>query len=173
MQSENKRVFPKYTAIVSGVLTVAISGVMNLFLISAIEANTGGIRCFDMNIGYDYQTASEFLTLLGERGRHFYLDYQLPLDFVFPVVYTLFFISLIFLLRKSFSPLVFIPVALAATDLTENILSEIMLRNPVLSETTVKIASAVTVAKTILMCLVFLILIIMIVRKAAEKLKNR
>ena len=35
MQSENKRFFPKYTAIVSGVLTVAISGVMNLFLIPA------------------------------------------------------------------------------------------------------------------------------------------
>ena len=161
------------TAVIGGIGTAVIGIIMNLILIPRIEADTAGIRCFDMNIGYDYQTASEFLTLLGERGRHFYLDYQLPLDFVFPVVYTLFFISLIFLLRKSFSPLVFIPVALAATDLTENILSEIMLRNPVLSETTVKIASAVTVAKTILMCLVFLILIIMIVRKAAEKLKNR
>ena len=51
MKTKNKSFFPKYTAVICGVLTAAICGVMNLFLIPATEANTGGIRCFDMNIG--------------------------------------------------------------------------------------------------------------------------
>ena len=173
MKTKNKSFFPKYTAIICGVLTAAICGVMNLFLIPATEANTGGIRCFDMNIGYDYQTAREFLRLIGERGRHIYLDYLLPLDFIFPVVYTLFFISLIFVLKKTFSPLMFLPLALAAADYTENIFSEIMLRSAVLPEATVKIACAATVAKTGLMCLVILSILIMIAAAAVRKLKFR
>ncbi len=173
MKTKNKSFFPKYTAIICGVLTAAICGVMNLFLIPATEANTSGIRCFDMNIGYDYQTAREFLRLIGERGRHIYLDYLLPLDFIFPVVYTLFFISLIFVLKKTFSPLMFLPLALAAADYTENVFSEIMLRSAVLPEATVKIACASTIVKTGLMYLVILLILVMAAATAAKKLKFR
>lgn len=173
MKTKSGGFFPKYTAIISGVLTVAILGVMNLFLIPETEANTGGIRCFDLNFGYDYSTASEFLRLTGSHGRDVYLNYQLPLDFIFPVIYTVFFISLIYILKKSFSPLAFLPVVLAAADYTENIFLEIMLRSSVLSETTVRLASAATVTKTILMYLVILAVASLIIGKAAAKLKSR
>ena len=61
--------FPKYTAIVSGVLTAVTGIIMNLILIPGIEANTNGIRCFDMNPGYNYETAKEFIALTGESGK--------------------------------------------------------------------------------------------------------
>ena len=67
----------------------------------------------------------------------------------------------------------FLPLALAAADYTENVFSEIMLRSAVLPEATVKIACAATVAKTGLMCLVILSILIMIAAAAVRKLKFR
>ena len=49
--------------ILSGALTALISLVMNLVLIPKIEESTNGIRCFDMNFAYSFETAKEFLAL--------------------------------------------------------------------------------------------------------------
>ncbi|MBR5772305.1 MAG: hypothetical protein IKY00_03735, partial [Clostridia bacterium] len=133
MKKKKISFFPGITAIVSGVGTAAICVIMNIILIPQIEANTGGIRCFDMNPGYNFEQASEFLRLIGDEGRHIYLGYQLPLDFIYPVFYTLFFVSLIVLLTKRKSPLLVLPAVLAVSDYCENILSEIMLRADSLS----------------------------------------
>jgi hypothetical protein len=173
MSALNSRFFPKYTAIVSGIGTAVIGVIMNLFLIPAIESNTGGIRCFDMNPGYDYETAKAFLELTGERGKELYLGYQLPLDFVYPVFYTVLFISLLVLLIGKKSALIALPCTLAVFDYAENILTEIMLRSESLSLTTVKIASAVTLIKTVLMYLVFLILFILIIKWVVLLIRKR
>ncbi len=155
----------------SGALTVIICAVMNLITIPHIESVTQGIRCFDMNPGYTYEAAEKFISLLGDM-RDYYLHVQLPLDFVYPVVYTVFFILLLVMLTGRFMPLCLLPLALAAFDFTENILTIVMLKSAVLSRGVVAFASAVTSIKTILMYSVFAIIIVCISFRIVKRRKG-
>lgn len=169
--------FPKITAITGGVFTLAICAVMNLKFIPDIEATTEGIRCFDMNFGYSYDTAARFLELLGENGRHVYLHMQLPLDFIYPLFYALFFVSLIYLLTKDLQSrrkyFISFPLVLAVFDYTENLLTACMLKADTLPRALAAAASAVTILKTILMYVTILIILALLVRKIFISLKNR
>ena len=162
----------KALLIISGALTAVICLVMNIVLIPQIESTTNGIRCFDMNFGYSFDTAKEFLSLLGEEGRQLYLGVQLPLDFVYPIAYCVFFSLLIVLLTKKTSVLLLFPVTLAAFDYAENICSIVMLRSGELSRTTALVGSACTSLKTILMYAVFLIIIICLIAYFINKKKK-
>ena len=147
----------------SGAATAAICAVMNLFLLPSIEKTTEGIRCFDMNFGYDHATAARFLELLSPEGRNVYLTRQLPLDFLYPVAYCLFFSLLLVALTKKRTPLIALPVALAGFDYTENVCILLMLRSTELSPSLVSFASAVTMIKTVLLYAVILLILILIV----------
>ena len=161
--------FPKITAITGGVFTLAICAVMNLKLIPDIEATTEGIRCFDMNFGYSYDTAVRFLELLGENGRHVYLHMQLPLDFIYPLFYALFFVSLIYLLTKDLQSrrkyFISFPLVLAVFDYTENLLTACMLKADTLPRALARTASVFTALKTIWMYLTIILIVILLVRK--------
>ena len=159
--------------IVSGVLTGAICLVMNLWLMPAIERTTEGIRCFDMNFGYDFETAKRFLSLLDERGRDLYLHAQLPLDFFYPVCYTVFFLCMFAILWQGAKWLAALPACLAVLDYTENVLTIVMLKSQTLSKPLATAASAVTSAKTILMYLIFALLIAGLIRYLVQKKKAK
>lgn len=167
--------FPKYTAVIGGAFTAIICVVMNFFLIPAIEANTQGIRCFDMNFLPPYEDGLKFLELIGENGRMIYLERQLPLDFVYPLFYSLFFISLIYLLSKGKirKILTAVSVLLAVSDYSENIFTLIMLKKGIPSESFFKAACALTCVKTILMYLIFASLIILLIGLIARKVSKR
>ncbi len=167
----------KKLTIITGALTAAICAVMNLLLIPRIEAGTGGVRCFDMNFAYGYDTAKEFLGLLTDEGRQIYLGRQLPLDFVYPVAYGLFFGLLIYTLSRGKKALLVFPALLAAADYIENICVLIMLRSADLPRALVNAASVATSAKTILMYVCILLIIALIVyylktKKKKEQDKN-
>ena len=149
--------------IVSGALTVVICGVMNLYLIPAIESVTQGIRCFDMNFGYSYEKASQFLSLLTEEGRQVYLTRQLPLDFFYPIAYGVFFALLLYQLsgRKA---LVVLPVLLAAFDYCENVCVYRMLTVASLPQALVSVASVATIAKTVMMYVCILLILILLIK---------
>ena len=168
-----KKLFPGVTAVVSGAVTAAIGTVMNAFLIPRIEQNTGGIRCFDMNFGYTCEEAQRFLSLAGEEGRRVYLSMQLPLDFVYPLAYALFFVSLFVILTKKKTKLAALPIALAAADYAENILVEAMLRSSPLSSAVVSAASVFTVIKTVLLYTVIIITLALVVRAAVRAKKAK
>jgi hypothetical protein len=157
----------------SGILTGAICLVMNFIFIPQIESSTGGIRCFDMNFGYKYDDAVLFLSRLSDESRAVYLTRQLPLDFVYPLVYCVFFSLLISVLLKKKNALLALPVVLAVCDYCENICSLIMLRSTELSRTLVTFASAVTAVKTVLMYIVFLIIIVLLIKRLAERRKEK
>ena len=162
-----KKIFPGKTAITGGVFTAAICLAMNFYLIPQIEAETNGIRCFDMNFGYTPETARLFLSLIGEKGRFIYLHRQLPLDFVYPVFYTLLFVSLICHLcknKKLLKAFLVLPLLLALADYAENIMSVIMLKSGVPSDAFARAASCITAVKTVLMYLIILIIIILLVK---------
>lgn len=153
---------------VSAALTAAICLIMNFVLIPKIESSTGGIRCFDMNFAYSFDTAKKFLSLLSDEGRSVYLGIQLPLDFIYPIAYCTLFILVLLRLsdKKAFCAL---PVLLAVFDYAENVCSIIMLKSAELSPALVGFASVMTSAKTVLMYVIILIIIVLWVIKT----KNR
>lgn len=149
--------------IISGALTLIICGVMNFYLIPLIESATQGIRMFDMqSFGYSFETAKSFVSLLSSKGLDTYLHKQLPLDFFYPVVYTVFF-SLSLIKLKAKKPLIVLPLFLMVCDYCENIFSEIMLRTD-FTRTVAGVASAFTVIKSLLMYAVIIIVLIYFVR---------
>lgn len=162
----------KILLIVSGAATAVICLVMNLVLIPSIEKTTEGIRCFDMNFGYSFDDAKRFLALLSPEGLNTYLHVQLPLDFVYPIAYCLFFCLAIYALIKKRTALLAAPILLAALDYTENICSIIMLKGINTSESFIRFASAVTSAKTVLMYLVFAVIIVLFVVRIVKSKKN-
>ena len=159
--------------IVTGAATAAICLVMNLWLLPLIEQTTNGLRCFDMNsLGYTHAQAKEFLSLLSERGRDVYLHVQLPLDFVYPVAYTAFFMLAMRALTGKNTPWYALPAALAALDYTENVCSIVMLRAMDVSPALAGFASTVTVIKSALMTLTFIVLLIMLIRYFIKRRKG-
>lgn len=163
----------KITAIASGVITVVICALMNLILIPKIESNTGGIRSFDMNFGYSFETAKKFLELISNEGRHIYLSFQLPLDFIYPVAYCIFFMLLIFRISQKQSYLPLLPVLLAVFDYAENILSIVMLKSHELSKQIANTASIITSVKMILMYITFLTIILCLIKRLLDKRKKK
>ena len=157
--------------IVSGVLTVGICGVMNCFLIPAIESSTQGIRCFDMNFGYSYETASRFLSLLTQEGRKIYLTRQLPLDFLYPIAYGVFFALLIYRFSGKKAAVV-LPALLAAFDYCENVCVCRILTVDNLPQTLVSVASVATIAKTVMMYLCILLILVLLIKRVVAKRKN-
>ena len=148
----------------SGGLTALICIVMNLVLIPIIEKNTEGLRCFDMNsLGYTFDQAKQFLSLVGEQGRNVYLHIQLPLDFFYPVAYTAFFMLALRALRGKNTPLFALPAALAVCDCTENVCSIIMLKKMEATPALAGFASAVTVLKSALMTATFILLAVLLI----------
>ena len=92
---------------ISGWITAIASGRMVLaslagFIMSAIVINgrpfgalqlldiTGGVGLLDTKVLYTPEQAYAHLTSMGEAGRAFDLTHIVPLDFVFPFLYTLF-----------------------------------------------------------------------------------
>ena len=166
---DNKNHGLKITLWISGVLTALICLIMNLFLIPSIEQAAGGLKCFDMRFGYSYNEALTFINDLTDGGKSIYLTRQLPLDFVYPIAYGVFFIGMIvFLLRKK-SALCIVPALLMSADYTENISVILMLKALTPTTGLVTVASTATICKTILMYSCFLILAVLIIRLIIEK----
>ena len=159
----------KTVLFVSGVLTAAICLAMNLFLLPHIEAATNGIRCFAMFFNYDYKTAKQFIAYLGDDLKAFYLHVQLPLDFVYPLAYTTFFVLLINTLTQKKSKLIVLPLALAVCDYGENIGIILMLTAAELNPTTVAIANVFTMVKTVLLYVTILLILALIIKRIIDK----
>ena len=149
--------------VISGAVTAAISLIMNVILIPKIEASTNGIRCFDMNFGYSFETAKSFLSYLSEEGRNIYLNIQLPLDFIYPIAYCIFFCLVIIRLTKKVNVLLAFPLLLTVFDYAENITTIVIVKSAELSETLARLGSAFTSIKTLLMYAVFIEILICIV----------
>lgn len=156
----------------SVVLTAGICLAMNLFLLPAIEQTTAGIRCFDMNPGYDFAAAQRFLSLLSPDGRALYLHVQLPLDFLYPLAYGCCFGCLLFYLTGRFSALHLLPLLLAAFDYAENISILRMLTVAELSPALAAAGSVFTTVKTVLLYLNGLVLLICAVRRLVRRRGN-
>lgn len=137
-------------------LYVVILSTMSFFLMPAICKNTGEMGIFDLQAkGYSIEYARAFITAMGSGGKNIYLKAQLPLDFIFPAVYTLMYFGLAQKFFKKQHILVFGATALLCVlDYTENSLTYAMLLSSTLSAQfaqLVAVASFITVFKTIML----------------------
>ena len=161
----------KILLIVSGALTLIICAVMNLWLIPAIAKEAAGEAIFDMRFAYPTAAGRAFLAALTDAGRQLYLTRQLPLDFVYPAVYTVFFLSAFRALRGRADAFFCLPCLLAAADVTENICTIVMLRAAP-SDALLRFASCATTVKSVLMYLIFVLLAVLLIRYLLRRKKR-
>ncbi len=90
---------------------------------------TGGAGILDLQNGYSVNRAYEILSGLGPAGRAYYLRAILPMDFIFPLTYTLFYLSTMLwilkatpALNKWMNLIVFVPLLTVLFDYAENIM---------------------------------------------------
>ncbi len=143
--------------------------IMLLYTIPQVSAYAPGINLFDLSpTGYSFEYAIKLLDTLGSDGRDLYLYRQLPLDFIFPGLFvgscSLLLSWLLLKTQQTNSKLFYfcyIPVAAGLFDYLENIfIVSILTSYPNVSEVSISLASAMTITKSVLTTIFFVLLIL-------------
>ncbi len=151
------------------VLTMAVYLTMLSYSIPAVTAFAPQLPIFDLSpFGYSFDYASELLDTLGVEGRNLYLSTQLPLDFIYPGLFSITYsLLLVWLFGKTFNEnskiyyLAFVPVLAGIFDYVENVFIIKMINSfPDLQITTVKVASLFTILKSSFTMIFFVLLIV-------------
>lgn len=136
--------------------------------IPQVMSYEGKLRLLDMKpLGYDLEYVRLLFHSLGTQGRQVYLTRQLPIDMVYPLLFALGGgLLLAYLFRKGLptrpglSLLALIPMAAGLCDYGENVGIISMLRSfPDLSPTTARITALLTVGKSGLTMLFWLVML--------------
>jgi len=125
------------------------------FGVAQLKALTGGVGILDMQFGYSPQEAYQLFDALGEAGRAFDLRVIVPQDFLFPALYSLFYvIATTHLFRRTFAEnhpmhrLIALTLLGGLADYCENICIVIMLLNyPTQLPTIAAVSNLFTLAK--------------------------
>jgi len=150
------------------VLTMAVYLTMLLYSIPAVTAFAPQLPIFDLSpFGYSFNYATDLLNALGVEGRNLYLSTQLPLDFIYPGLFSVnYSLLLVWLLGKIYSEdsnvyyFVFVPFLAGVFDYFENVFIIKMITSfPDIKIATVKVASFFTLLKSSFTMLFFLLLI--------------
>lgn len=154
-----------------------------LFLLSAFLINTrpfglgklkeitGGAGIPDMEFFYTPASLSSILDALGPAGREFYLTRIIPLDMVFPLFYSLFFLIVLFrlmgalgILNTGVVYLLTLPVLAGSADYAENFcFLSLLLKYPEPMNGLAVMASLFTLVKWICTPASFLLILVMAV----------
>ena len=152
---------------------MAVYLVMLFITIPGVESYTNKMKVFDLSPGgYSYDYAVKLLFTLGTDGRMEYLNRQLPLDFIFPALFSISSaLMLTWLLLKRYDKgsrifyLCFVPIAAGIFDYLENIQIVLMiLIYPDVTRTQVALSSASTMVKSGLTSLFLFILLFTLIR---------
>jgi len=150
-------------------LTMTVYSTMLLYSIPAITALAPELPIFDLSpLGYSFNYANELLNTLGTEGRNLYLTTQLPLDFIYPGLFSLTYsLMLAWLFGKIFNRnskiyyFSFVPFLVGIFDYAENIFIIKMINSfPDLQVATVKVASIFTLLKSSFTMVFFILLIV-------------
>src|SRR6056297_2304532 len=140
--------------------------------IPGVESYAPEMKLFDLSpSGYSYDYAVELLSVLGNDGRKEYLIRQLPLDFIYPALFSIssfLMLAWLFLKRNDKGSrivyLCFVPVA-GIFDYLENIQIVLMILNyPDITKAQVILSSAFTMVKSGLTSLFVFILLFASIR---------
>lgn len=163
-------------------VTLIIHLTMVLFTIPKLEAITNGLKIFDLRqFGYSFQEASLLINTLGESGKSIYLYQQIPLDLVYPTSYGIslclilaYFLNKLGLIDSKYFTLSMLPLLIAFFDYLENFCIILILNIfPDISKNQVFLASNLTIIKSILTTLYFLVLIFVLLKLAYKKFLHK
>lgn len=171
------------------VAAVAVYLVMLLVTLPHLSALAGGVPVFDLRpTGYELQDAQGILAALGDAGRRYYLNIQQPLDTMFPLLNAATVAIALaaafpdgnwryFRLKKAHHAalLAIICLPVAALDLLENILVRDLLTADVsaISAEKVKIASTVTIAKSVAVTVAYCLSLVAVFCLVMDKIRGR
>lgn len=157
------------TVLLLFIITNLIYATMLMYSLPLVSSYASELVLFDMSpTGYSYKQAIELLTSLGSDGRNAYLSVQLPLDFIYPGMFSVSYALLITWTLKQYLPkdsklffIAFIPLLAGGFDYLENISIIAMLESfPNISENLVSSASAFTIVKSGATTVFFVLLIL-------------
>ena len=164
------------------ILSSMVYAVMIFVTIPKLIYFGNGMDVLDMMpFGYSYPYVTQLFTELGVDGRNYYLNYQIPIDMVYPYLFGLsyFYIMTYVLLKinlwkSTFIYLSILPVIGALFDYFENIGTILMLRNyPNLNPSVVQLNSFFTISKSILSTLFFISLMVILVIFSIKKVSKK
>lgn len=153
--------------------SLAVYFVMLLHTIPGVQSYAPEMKIFDLSpSGYSYDYAIKLFSTLGDEGRKEYLNTQLPLDFIYPALFSISsFLLLAWLFLKRYDKgsrifyFCFVPIFAGMFDYLENIQIVVMILNfPDISNTQVVLSSAFTIAKSGLTTIFFLLLFFAIIK---------
>ncbi len=160
------------------IATMTVYSVIIFYSIPVVTAQAPGLKIFDMSpTGYSFDYAKELLESIGPVGREFYLTRQLPIDFIYPglfsVTYTL---MLIWLFGKRFDResrifwLALIPALAGTFDYLENIGIILMLKSfPNIIPSVVQVSSLFSIVKSIMTTVFYILLLFGLLMLAIRK----
>jgi len=176
----NKKISKK-TVVISGLLFVGFYIFMNTVFTHIFESRANNNPYIDLQI---FNSPHEFYNLLssyGSIGRLTYIQLSIGFDFIFPLIFSIFFIFIgIYLFRKISKKIIYqkiifiLAISSFLADWLENIGFIILNINyPTKLFTLFYIASTLTLIKTILYTICISIIIIGIIILIVKKLKKR
>lgn len=156
--------------IVFSIFFVALFIIINgkPFGVSEMKEHTNGIGILDLEKYYTPQYAYEILDAQGEKGRNFYKNLLIRIDFLFPLAYSICWMSILIILFKKWLPieskwqkLSLLPIVAGLSDWIENVFILLMLKYyPERYSYLASIANIMTVMKGIFTAVSFILIVI-------------
>lgn len=160
--------------------TNVIYAAMLVYSIPLVNSYAPEMMLFDMlPTGYSFNQANELVENLGQEGRNAYKFIQLPIDFIYPLMFAVSYAMLMVWVlkqtvhrRSRLFGVAFLPVLAGLFDYLENFCILAMLQSyPDINADLVKISSLFTVAKSALTTFFFVFLLIAFLLLAMHKIK--
>lgn len=152
-------------------ISTSIYLVMLFITIPYLTGLSGGMKILDMMpTGYDEVYVNSLMTALGEAGRHAYLVYQLPLDFIYPFFFAVsncliiaWFLNKLGKLDTRLLMICWLPLFAGFFDYSENIgIVAILKSYPDISSVLVKTVNLFSVLKSVTVSISLTILLAII-----------
>ncbi len=151
---------------------MAVYAIMLLYSIPQVGHYAPKMKWFDLSpTGYSVEYANELLHVLGVKGRDLYLYLQLPMDFIYPGLFTVSCCLLLsWLFAKSYNSgskmfyVSFVPVAAGLFDYLENIgIVGMLMSYPDVPKSLITITSFLTILKSACTTVFFVLLLLAVI----------
>lgn len=157
-------------------LAMMVYTLMLTVTIPTLRMHMNGIEVFDLRpMGYTVEEGQAIINGISETGSQYYQQVQLPLDFIYPFLLTLFSISFLKRLstaRPSLKRVIWLPLTILVFDYLENIGIYMML-NGFASNFMIQLSSTVTVLKSLSTTIVLTGLLILGIDAVILKIKSK
>ena len=163
------------------VFSKAVFSYMLFVSLPEVMEYSGGMRLLDMQpFGYSHEFVLTLFDSLGAQGRHLYLTYQIPIDMLYPLLFALSNSLLLVYLFKKFcaNPKLIIafsliPIFGGLFDYLENIGIIVIIKSfPEISSWLSLFAATMTIAKSQLTIVIWILLLYALVVLLVRKLKQ-